>query len=85
LIKASCRRCEKITSTFEKETSDHIVTPIREHLGLMGRKQTRPRPLMPVNLLNGQVQTRLKVSQSDHPAVMFMLKFAEPTLFQANP
>jgi hypothetical protein len=37
LQQASCRHCERITSAIEKQVADHLVTPVREHLGLLGR------------------------------------------------
>jgi hypothetical protein len=79
LLAASCRSCERITSEFEKRAADNIVTPIREHLGLLGRQQKRPRPRMPVNLVKLQQQESHMVPASDHPAVMLMWRFDLPT------
>jgi hypothetical protein len=82
---ASCRDCERITSRFEKDAADSMVTPVREHLGLFGRASRKPRKFMAVNLTRNGRQERYMVKPEDHPGAMIGWAFNEPGLFTDQP
>lgn len=85
LQRASCRGCERITSTVEKEVAGHLVTPVREHLGLLGRQQNKPRRRMPVTILRDGKRIRQVVATNDHPGAMMTWRYGLPTALTGEP
>jgi hypothetical protein len=79
LLKASCLDCAKITSQIEKRVADNIVTPIREHLGLRGRTQKKPRSRATLHTVITQCTVKHKVPVADYPAAIYSLDFDPAT------
>lgn len=85
LLEASCWCCEIITGSLEKQAGDHMTTPVREHLGLRGRGQKRPRRQMPVVVSKEGQKKTIYVPVKDHPGTMLTWAFDLATSITGEP
>ena len=78
LPRASCRRCEKITTKFEAHCLVGMLETARFHLGLQGRNKIKKRDRLPIRFATNDGVAVVSVDAADHPSALLMPVLGPP-------
>jgi hypothetical protein len=85
LPEASCKACEKLTSSYDTHCAEQFAGPNREHLGLRSRRRNKRRSRLSVMRDIGGYLQRVDIPVTDHFAALLMFKFQFPGVLLGFP